>query len=376
MTHRELYLHAMAAQVGLGFTEDDVVLHVVPLFHVNGWGTPHFLTMIGGQHVMLRRFDPTALMAHGRAPPGHPAPRRARRSSTRVLHSRERSRFDLSSLRQLIIGGVAGLARARPRARVGDRDAGDGRLRPDRDVADHHPRPAAAGPDRQRAAGAPAGAAVDDRLGDPRRPDPGRRGRRRRRPARRRADRRDRGPRQHRDGRLLPRPRGDRGDDPRRLAAHRRHGHDRRGRLRDDQGPLEGHHHQRRREHLVGRDRGRPRRPPGRPRDAPSSPPRTTSAARSRSASSSSSRTPRSPPRSCGPGAASAWPPTRSRARSTSATRCPRAAPARSSRPSCASRSGPAWSRASTDASRATLSPAGRSSARPRRRHRTGRAPA
>src|SRR6266540_706352 len=47
MTHRELYLHAMAAQVGLAFTEDDVVLHVVPLFHVNGWGVPHFLTMIG-----------------------------------------------------------------------------------------------------------------------------------------------------------------------------------------------------------------------------------------------------------------------------------------------------------------------------------------
>ena len=38
MTHRELYLHALDAQIGLGFTEDDVVLHVVPLFHVNGWG--------------------------------------------------------------------------------------------------------------------------------------------------------------------------------------------------------------------------------------------------------------------------------------------------------------------------------------------------
>jgi len=53
----------LAAQIGLAFTEDDVVLHVVPLFHVNGWGTPHFLTMVGGRHVMLRKFDPTALMA-------------------------------------------------------------------------------------------------------------------------------------------------------------------------------------------------------------------------------------------------------------------------------------------------------------------------
>ena len=104
MTHRELYLHAMAAQIGLGFTEDDVVLHVVPLFHVNGWGTPHFLTMIGGRHVMLRRFDPTALM-------GLVERHRVTRLLAvptifnAVLHSRERSRFDLSSLRQLIIGG-------------------------------------------------------------------------------------------------------------------------------------------------------------------------------------------------------------------------------------------------------------------------------
>jgi fatty-acyl-CoA synthase len=104
MTHRELYLHGLAAQIGLGFTEDDVVLHVVPLFHVNGWGTPHFLTMVGGCHVMLRRFDPGALMALVE-----------RHRVTRllgvptifnaVLHSRERSRYDLSSLRQLIIGG-------------------------------------------------------------------------------------------------------------------------------------------------------------------------------------------------------------------------------------------------------------------------------
>ena len=87
-----------------------------------------------------------------------------------------------------------------------------------------------------------------------------------RRPARRRADRRDRRPRQHRDGRLLPRSGGDRDGDPGWLAPHRRHGHDRPGGLRPDQGPFEGHHHLRRREHLVGRDRGRDRRPSGGPR--------------------------------------------------------------------------------------------------------------
>ncbi len=104
MTHRELYLHSLAAEIGLGFTEDDVVLHVVPLFHVNGWGTPHFLTMVGGRHVILRKFDPGALMALVER---HKVTRLLAVPTifNAVLHSRERSRYDLSSLEQLIIGG-------------------------------------------------------------------------------------------------------------------------------------------------------------------------------------------------------------------------------------------------------------------------------
>ncbi len=104
MTHRELYLHSLAAEIGLGFTEDDVVLHVVPLFHVNGWGTPHFLTMVGGRHVILRRFDPGELMALVER---HRVTRLLAVPTifNALLHSRERSRYDLSSLRQLIIGG-------------------------------------------------------------------------------------------------------------------------------------------------------------------------------------------------------------------------------------------------------------------------------
>ncbi len=104
MTHRELHLHALYAQLGIAFDEDDVVLHVVPLFHVNGWGTPHFVTMIGGRHVMLRKFDPVSLMEHVE-----------RYRVTRLLavpaifnallHHSARASHDLSSLRQVIIGG-------------------------------------------------------------------------------------------------------------------------------------------------------------------------------------------------------------------------------------------------------------------------------
>ena len=104
LTHRQLYLHAVSAQLGLGFEEDDVILHVVPLFHVNGWGVPHFLTMIGGRHVMLRRFEPVALME---AVERHRVTRLLGVPAifNAVVHHRDRSRHDLSSLRQVIIGG-------------------------------------------------------------------------------------------------------------------------------------------------------------------------------------------------------------------------------------------------------------------------------
>ena len=89
-------------------------------------------------------------------------------------------------------------------------------------------------------------------------------------------------------------PRRPRSHDPRRLAAHRRHGHDRRGRLRPHQGPLQGHHHQLR-ARTSHRSRSRSRSARTRMSwSARSWPPRTRSEARSRSRSSSSSRTRRS----------------------------------------------------------------------------------
>ena len=40
-----------------GCAHRDVVLHTIPLFHVNGWGTPHYVTVMGARHVLLERFD-------------------------------------------------------------------------------------------------------------------------------------------------------------------------------------------------------------------------------------------------------------------------------------------------------------------------------
>ncbi len=69
LTHRSLYLHAVHNALTNAITGDDVILHLVPLFHVNGWGTPHYLTGLGGTHVMLPRFDAGEVLrlieAHG-----------------------------------------------------------------------------------------------------------------------------------------------------------------------------------------------------------------------------------------------------------------------------------------------------------------------
>jgi fatty-acyl-CoA synthase len=78
---------------------------VVPLFHVNGWGTPHFLTMVGGRHVMLRKFEPVALM---QAVERHKITRILAVPAifNAILNHPDRANHDLSSLRQLISGGA------------------------------------------------------------------------------------------------------------------------------------------------------------------------------------------------------------------------------------------------------------------------------
>lgn len=105
LTHRNLHLHAVYTALALSHTDADVILHVVPLFHVNGWGTPHTMTMCGGTHVMLRKFEPAALLAliqkhritHLFAVPAmHNA----------LLHHPDLSRYDLSSLKVTIGGGA------------------------------------------------------------------------------------------------------------------------------------------------------------------------------------------------------------------------------------------------------------------------------
>ncbi|MEM6887321.1 MAG: long-chain fatty acid--CoA ligase [Pseudomonadota bacterium] len=53
-SHRSTVLHAMAANAAdcIGFRAEDVVLPVVPMFHVNAWGTPYACAMSGSSLVL------------------------------------------------------------------------------------------------------------------------------------------------------------------------------------------------------------------------------------------------------------------------------------------------------------------------------------
>ena len=105
LTHRNLYLHAFYTAIGLRCSDHDVHLYTVPLFHVNSWGAPHIFTLLGGRHVMLRKFDPPTvleLVQRERVTRLQMVPA----MTIALLNHPDFSRYDLSSVREVMIGGA------------------------------------------------------------------------------------------------------------------------------------------------------------------------------------------------------------------------------------------------------------------------------
>lgn len=105
LTYRNLYLHALSTLLCMRADDHDVQLHTIPLFHVNGWGTPQSLTAIGGTHVMMRKFDP------GEALRLVEAERVTRFLAVptmlnMILNHPDREKYDLSSLEFVNTGGA------------------------------------------------------------------------------------------------------------------------------------------------------------------------------------------------------------------------------------------------------------------------------
>lgn len=106
LTHRNLYLHALETLIIFGGTDRDVQLHTIPLFHVNGWGTPQTLTCIGGCHIMLKKFEPQIvfeLIQEHRVTVFSLVPTMA----VALLNFPQRGDYDVSSVRRITLGGAA-----------------------------------------------------------------------------------------------------------------------------------------------------------------------------------------------------------------------------------------------------------------------------
>ena len=105
LTHRALATHAIDSALTLGIDHRDVQLHTIPLFHVNGWGTPHYITAVGGRHVLCDRFDPGAVL---RCVESEGVTRMSivPAMARSILDHPDLAQRDVGSLRQVTIGGA------------------------------------------------------------------------------------------------------------------------------------------------------------------------------------------------------------------------------------------------------------------------------
>ena len=106
LSHRTLYLHALGLLASIPCDDTRVELHTIPLFHANGWGRPQSITMSGGKHVMVRRFDPVGvlrLIQDEKATGMTLVPTMA----NALLNCPEVGKFDISSMNVITMGGAA-----------------------------------------------------------------------------------------------------------------------------------------------------------------------------------------------------------------------------------------------------------------------------
>jgi len=106
LTHRNVYLHAMSVAIAFRTGIETVELHTIPLFHANGWGVAHSLTLTGGTHVMIQRFETREvfrLIQQEKVQSCSLVPTMA----TALVNCPERPKYDVSSLNRVVIGGAA-----------------------------------------------------------------------------------------------------------------------------------------------------------------------------------------------------------------------------------------------------------------------------
>jgi fatty-acyl-CoA synthase len=110
-SHRSTVLHSMAAcmPTGLGLTESDRVLPIVPMFHANAWGIPYAAWMAGATFLMPARFlqaEPLARFIAAERPTFSGAVPTIWADVLRYSEEHP-DEVDLSSLRMIVCGGSA-----------------------------------------------------------------------------------------------------------------------------------------------------------------------------------------------------------------------------------------------------------------------------
>ena len=108
-SHRSIYLHCLGLSMtdSFGMSERDIFLPVVPMFHVLAWGTPFATVMLGtkivfpGPHMQPRDLAELIQAEKVTATAGIPT------LWLGMLALLDKERYDLSSLRAMIVGGAA-----------------------------------------------------------------------------------------------------------------------------------------------------------------------------------------------------------------------------------------------------------------------------
>ncbi|PND54407.1 AMP-dependent synthetase [Mycobacterium sp. ENV421] len=69
LTHRNIWLNTVTFGMHMQLGDGDVLMHVLPMFHCNGWGMPYICTGLGVEQVVLRKVDGLEILrrvdAHG-----------------------------------------------------------------------------------------------------------------------------------------------------------------------------------------------------------------------------------------------------------------------------------------------------------------------
>jgi len=105
LTHRNVWVHALAAVAELGLSERDRWAHVAPMFHLADAWASFAITWVGGRHVMVPRFDPHEVLAgfeRERVTITNLVPTML---NLMVKHEARRA-FDYRSLRMILSGGA------------------------------------------------------------------------------------------------------------------------------------------------------------------------------------------------------------------------------------------------------------------------------